>query len=151
MLDHSQPRDKAMYMVLQAVVCILHLENSVGLKSIETILRSGLSNAMQGTLTWTTSMDIQKRQDEYTDCIATIMETRILGTVSAPTQWCFPLMDDKKMGSLSMDNNRTRATVNAIEELIEVSYPDLDENKAKLLQCFPRYKAAMHYTVPCIH
>ena len=143
MLTHSEARDKAMYLVLQAVVCILHLENRVGLKSIESVLRSGLSKAIQGILTWTTSMGAKKRQDEYVDRITNIMQTRILGTASAPSQWRFPLTDDGKMGSLSMDNNRTRATVNNIEALIEVSFPDSDPNKAKLLRCFPRYRAAL--------
>ena len=143
MLTHSEARDKAMYLVLQAVVCILHLENRVGLKSIESVLRSGLSKAIQGILTWTTSMGAKKRQDEYVDRITNIMQTRILGTASAPSQWRFPLTDDGKMGSLSMDNNRTHATVNNIEALIEVSFPDSDPNKAKLLRCFPRYRAAL--------
>jgi hypothetical protein len=143
MLTHSAPREKAMYLVLQAVVCILHLENRVGLKSIETILRSGLSNAMKGILEWTVSTGIQKRQDEYVKCITEIVQTRILGTLSAPSQWRFPLTDDGKMGSLSMDNNRTRAIVNLIEAIVEVSFPDSDHNKAKLLRCFPHYRAAM--------
>jgi hypothetical protein len=143
MLTHSETQDKAMYLVLQAVVCILHLENRVGLKSIESILRSGLSKALQGILTWTTSIGANKRQEEYVHHVTTIMQTRILGTASAPSQWRFPLTDDGKMGSLSMDNNRTRATVNNIEALIEVSFPDSDPNKAKLLRCFPRYRAAL--------
>jgi hypothetical protein len=37
MLSASEPKDQAMYLVLQAVVCILHLKNRVGLKSIESI------------------------------------------------------------------------------------------------------------------
>ena len=143
MLTHSEARDKAMYLVLQAVVCILHLENRVGLKSIESILRSGLSKALQGILTWTTSMGAKKRQEEYVHHVTNIMQTRILGTVSAPSQWRFPLTEDGKLGSLSMDNNRTRATVNNIEALIEVSFPDSDPNKAKLLRCFPSYRAAL--------
>ena len=143
MLMHSEPRDKAMYLVLQAVVCILHLENRVGLKSIESILRSGLSLALQGTLTWTSSNSLKKRQDEYVKCITDIMQTRILGTPTAPSQWRFPLTEDGKMGALSMDNNRTRATMNQIELLIDVSFPDDNPNKAILMACFPRYRAAL--------
>ena len=41
-----------------------------------------------------------------------IIQTRILGPVIAPSQWQFPLTDDRKMGMLSMDNDRTRATIN---------------------------------------
>jgi hypothetical protein len=143
MLMHSELCDKAMYLVLQAVVCILHLENRVGLKSIESIIRSGLSNAVQGSLTWTSSNSLKKRQDEYVNRVTDIMQTRILGTATAPSQWRFPLTEDGKMGALSMDNNRTRATMNQIELLIDVSFRDDDPNKANLIACFPRYRAAL--------
>ena len=115
MLTHSAPRDKAMYLVMQAVVCILHLENRVGLKSIEMILRSGFSNATEGALEWIASTGIQKRQEHYVARVTNIIQTRILGTESAPSQWRFPLTDDGKVGSLSMDNNRTRAIINEID------------------------------------
>ena len=54
-----------MYLVMQAVVCVLHLENRVGLKSIESILRSGLSNAIHGKLEWVVSNAKKTRQEEY--------------------------------------------------------------------------------------
>ena len=143
MLKESEPRDKAMYLVLQAVVCILHLENRVGLKSIESILRSGLSNATQGNLEWIQSTAIKKRQDEYIQCITNIIQTKILGTFSAPSQWRFPLSEDGIMGSLSMDNNRTRSIMNEIELIIEASFPESDGRRRRLLRCFPRYRAAL--------
>ena len=143
MLVESEPRDKAMYLVLQAVVCILHLENRVGLKSIESVLRSGLSNAVQGKLEWIQSKAVRKRQDEFIERITNIIQTRILGTFAAPSQWRFPLTEDGTMGSLSMDNNRTRLIVNEIELIIDVSFPDSDVNKGRLLRCFPSYRAAI--------
>jgi hypothetical protein len=62
MLADSEPNDRTMYLVMQAVVCILHLENRVGLKSIESILRSGLSNARKGLLDWTVASGVNRRQ-----------------------------------------------------------------------------------------
>ena len=47
------------------------------------------------------------------------------------------------MGSLSMDNNRTRSIINQLELLIEVCFPDSDANKRRLLRCFPRYRDAL--------
>ena len=38
MLRECEPRERAMYLAVQAVVCILHLENRVELKSIKSIL-----------------------------------------------------------------------------------------------------------------
>ncbi|KAI2494593.1 hypothetical protein MHU86_19918 [Fragilaria crotonensis] len=143
MLSESEPKDQAMYLVLQAVVCILHLENRVGLKSIESILRSGLSNARKGILEWTVASGAKRRQEEYIGCITTIIQTQILGSLMAPSQWRFPLTEEGNVGTLSMDNNRTRSVMNSIELLIEVSFPNSDDNKRRLLRCFPRYRAAM--------
>ncbi len=143
MLRDSKPRDKAMYLVLQAIACILHLENRVGLKSIESVLRSGLSNAIQGKLEWIKAKAIKKRQVEFIECITNIMQTRILGTYAAPSQWRFPLTEDGTMGSLSMDNNGTRLIINEFELIIEVSFPNSNANKRRLLRCLPRYRAAL--------
>ena len=143
LLLQGEPRDKAMYLVLQAVVCILHLENRVGLKSIESILRSGITNAIQGKLEWIHAHAVQKRQVDFIACITNIIQTQILGTNEGPSQWRFPLAEDGSMGTLSMDNNRTRSIVNEIELLIEVCFPDSDGRKRRLLRCFPRYRDAL--------
>ena len=87
MLSDSEPKDKSMYAAMQAVVCILHLENRVGLKSIESILRSGFSNARKGDLEWTVAANnVNKRQDEYVRAITRIIQTQILGTVQTSSQ-----------------------------------------------------------------
>jgi hypothetical protein len=143
MLAAGEPKEKAMYLVLQAVVCILHLENRVGLKLIESILRSGLSNAQKGVLEWMESNGAKKRQEEYVQRITTIIQTQILGTVTAPSQWRFPLSDDGTMGMLSMDNNQTLRVMNSIELVIEASFSVHDDNKSRLLFCFPHYRAAI--------
>ena len=143
MLADSEPKDRAMYLVLQAVVCILHLENRIGLKSIESILRSGISNARRGTLDWISATSVNRRQEEYVNCISKVVRTQILGTTIAPSQWRFPLTEDGEMGTLSMDNNRTRSVMNSIEAIIEKSFLSQDANKDLLLRCFPRYRAAI--------
>jgi hypothetical protein len=143
MLADSEPKEQAMYLVLQAVVCILHLENRIGLKSIESILRSGISNARKGNLDWIMAKGINRRQEQYVKRITSIMRSEILGTTIAPSQWRFPLTEEGTMGTLSMDNNRTRSVMNAIELLIVKSFPTVDANKDLLLRCFPRYRAAI--------
>ena len=143
MLRESQPKDQAMYLVLQAVPCILHLENRVGLKSIESVLRSGLSNAQKGILDWTTAMGIQARQDQYVQRISSIIGCNILGTAIAPAQWRFPLAEDGSMGTLSMDTNRTRAVMNSMERLVDASFPTDSVDRKRLLRCFPKYRAAI--------
>jgi hypothetical protein len=105
-----------------------------------------VTNARAGLLNWTVANGISRRQDEYVRRITSIMQTEILGTSFAPSQWRFPLADEGNMGSLSMDNNSTRRVVNAIELLIEASFDgdgDLNERKNLLLHCFPHYRAAL--------
>jgi hypothetical protein len=119
MLADSEPKDRAMYLALQGVVCILYLENRVGLKSIESILCSGLSNARKGVLNWIVAKGVSRRQDEYIRRIISIMQTEILGTTFAPSRWRFPLTEEGTMGTLLMDNNCTHLVVNAIELLID--------------------------------
>jgi hypothetical protein len=143
MLADSEPKEQAMYLVLQAVVCILHLENRVGLKSIESILRSGISNARMGLLDWITTTSVNRRQEEYVERISRIIRNEILGTPFAPSQWRFPLNEEGNMGSLSRDNNRSRLVMNSIELLIVQSFPLADVNRDLLLRCFPRYRAAI--------
>ena len=142
MLADSEPKEQAMYLVLQAVVCILHLENRVGLKSIESILRSGISNARMGLLDWIATTSVNRRQELYVERVTRIIRNEILGTPFAPSQWRFPLNEEGIMGSLSMDNNRTRRVMNSIELLI-VQFPMADVNRDLLLRCFPRYRAAI--------
>jgi hypothetical protein len=72
------------------------------------------------------------------------MQTQILGTMHAPSQWRFPLTEEGNMGSLSMDNNCTRLVMNSIELLVDASFSDLDDNKNRLLQCFPQYRAGIN-------
>ena len=142
MLAESEPKEQAMYLALQAVVCILHLENRVGLKSIESILRSGLSNARMGLLDWIATTSVNRRQELYIERKSSIIRNEILGTPFAPSQWRFPLNEEGIMGSLSMNNNRTRLVMNSIELLIVQSFPNA-ENRRLLLRCFPRYRAAI--------
>ncbi len=47
------------------------------------------------------------------------------------------------MGTLSMDNNRTRLVMNSIELIVEESFANSDPNKHLLLTCFPRYREAI--------
>jgi hypothetical protein len=145
MLMHSQPCDKAMYWDLQAVVCILDLENRVGLtKSIESILRLGFSLALQGTLTWTSSKSLKKQQDETLSAQRTSFRQESLEPLWHHHNGDFCLTEDGRMGALSMDNNRTRA--NQIELLIDVSFPDDNPNKAILMGALVILRKNTDYT-----
>ena len=87
---------------------------------------------------------VSMQQEEYVRRITCIMQTRVLGSAFAPSQWRFPLTEDGNMGTLSMDNNQTCVVMNSIELLIEASFSDADKNKCHLLRCFPHYRAAIN-------
>jgi hypothetical protein len=40
--------DKALFLLMQAIPCVLHMENRVGLKFFTMIVLEGLSNARKG-------------------------------------------------------------------------------------------------------
>jgi hypothetical protein len=96
---------------------------------------------MEGILEWMESNGGKKRQQEYVNRMSSIIQTKVLGTVTAPSQWRFLLTEEGNMGALEMDNNRTRSMINEIELIIEGSFPDSDDNKQRLLCCFPQYRA----------
>ena len=106
-----------------------HLENQIWLKSIVSILCSGISDARRGALDWILARRVNWRQEDYVNRISSIICTHILGTSMAPSQWRFPLTEEGAMGILSNDNNRTWTVMNMIEVIIEACLPTADTNK----------------------
>jgi hypothetical protein len=48
-LAHSQNQENALFLLLQCIPCILHLENHIGLKMLTMLLIDGLTSAKDGT------------------------------------------------------------------------------------------------------
>ena len=48
----SEKKKNALYGLLDAIPCILHLENRISLKIVEMLIRAGLDNAKMNLLSW---------------------------------------------------------------------------------------------------
>ena len=116
------------------VPCILHLENRVGEKLLNMILRFGF----------------QKRQQSPSAFIAEIQEVfrkEVLGSPECPPQWKLPFKEDSD-GSIQLEpiqerNTVVRGMVNDIDKILENALPESEQNfKAKLIvACFIYCKA----------
>jgi hypothetical protein len=113
----------AMYLVINALPCILHLENRVGLKIMTRLLRIGMSNAKEGLLEGLGSCDTD-RIANYLAKVESICCNEIWGSELTPVSWKCPYdAKEKTVGTLCLDNGRTREVVQAIEVLVEFCIP----------------------------
>jgi hypothetical protein len=141
-IDSCERKETALFLLMQTVPCILHLENRVGLKQLEMLIGKGLSNAEEGTILSHLSSPI-KRKDEYVRRIEITVNEVLLGDELRPSQWHCPY--DKASGTLgpiSFENYRTRKVIANLEVLVEVSVPDFGE-KEKWNRCLVQYKTAL--------
>ena len=117
-----------MYLLIQAIPCILHLEMRVGLKILEMIIDKGLSNAEDNTLAWQQSLNsnsIGTRKVQLAEAVELVINEFILGTPGAPGQFKIRFEEDKATGNryvlskISLQNNAVRAIVNDMAHIID--------------------------------
>jgi hypothetical protein len=141
-LAHGTPSEGAMFLLIQAIPCILHMENRVGIKILTMLVIEGLSNAKAGLL----YPDIRAegpRISHFFRSIADIVNKQVLGTPDNSAEWECATDDKKKeIGTITMDNMRTRAIMAKLELLIEECIVKLDD-KAKWLACIPKFRDGM--------
>jgi hypothetical protein len=117
------------------IPCILHLENRVGEKIINMIIRFGF----------------QKRQQSPTEFIRNLQQlfrTEVLGTPECPSQWKVPFSTDSdgsvKIEPIQERNTVIRAMLKEVERIAEGCIPDNErEFKDKLAQACSKYAEAM--------
>ena len=114
--DSKQTR-APMITICQAIPCILHLENRVG----ERILKMLLIEALE-----IRDGEPSASIDEYSNTFERIINTEILGSHYAPSQWSIPKGSngDMLIGKITMDNNMTRKIINSIQPLIDLLIVD---------------------------
>ena len=85
-----------------------------------------------------------KRIEHFFTDVESILNTKIIGDGMSPSQWQCPQADkDKKeIGTITLDNNRTRKVVNKMELLIELCLPNADE-KCKWNNAIAHYRQGM--------
>ena len=125
-LDHCTPKDGALFLIYNAIPCILHMENRVGIKILTMLLVEGLSNVKEKTI-FENIQHEGPRIHTFLNRIAIVTNREILGNDENPSQWEVPY--DKKskvIGLISLCNNRTRKFINNLGVLISICTPEGD-------------------------
>ena len=130
-IERCQASPKALYLMIQAIPCILHLEMRVGLKILTMIINAGLGNASAKKLTW---QDLQaketsnQRKDDLAQTVEKVINEFILGTEAAPGQFKLKFERDHNTGNqhvisqISLANSAVRSIINDINLVIDKLY-----------------------------
>jgi len=143
-LQHGQKIEssKAFLSLHDAVPCILHLENRVGLKFFTMLLRAGLSNTVSGN-TFSVITAQGARFDAFFSSVNEIMNMIVIGTTIYPGQWDCPKDKGKnKVGIICLDNNCTRKVVNSFDLFVDLCIVDENE-KYQWKRSIDQYRKAM--------
>jgi hypothetical protein len=121
-LEHGQQRNGALFLLMQAIPCILHMENRVGIKVITMLLIRGLSNVKEGIL-YSQHKSMSKRIEMYIEDVTKIVSTKILGDEDGPAQWNFPYNPEtKEIAALCIENGKMRTVLLKLELIVDVSF-----------------------------
>jgi hypothetical protein len=95
----------ALYLVINALPCILHLENCVGLKILSQLLRIGMHHVKANTGDVASETD---RIKQFLTRVEEQMNFSVLGTEERLIVWKCPYnKDTKQVGTICLDNVRT--------------------------------------------
>jgi hypothetical protein len=86
-----------LFLVMQAVPCILHCKNRVCIKILTMLLIEGFSNAQAGTIFGHFSNSKKARCERYSELVEQIMNTGILRDQFDPVQWELPMVENDLM------------------------------------------------------
>jgi hypothetical protein len=152
-IEHgNRGRATALFTVLNNPPCILHMHNRIVLKILTTVLRHGLSNAMQGH-----TIDVlfpgldqndpnlkmpseTKRFEAYVELVQRVFNTQIWGSDFAPTHWNMPVDPQKRIIlTLCLDNERCKRAMENIDSLLEICFRP-DQEPEEYSHCFFLYR-----------
>ena len=112
----------ALHLIINAIPCILHLENRVGLKIFTRLLRIGLDNAKEGILSAEAGENV--RIDAYLVTMQELCNTTVWGTDERPVRWTCPYdTATKKITTICLDNVKTRKVINALDSIVDKCIP----------------------------
>jgi hypothetical protein len=107
----AEGKEAALMLIMQAIPCIMHLENRVGEKLITVLLAMGseIFRRERGL----------KSLKRYCTAVEHIVNTKILGTLARPKQWKVPLNDKgDAINKVSLSNKKTRQFIDSMDELV---------------------------------
>ena len=132
-LEHGRKREGALFLLLQAIPCILHMENRVGLKILTMLLTEGVHNSMEGQIYADIPITHRKKLfNKFLDDIEGKINYEIFGDLLNPTQWKCPRDSSGehcKILDITLDNNKTRELMNNLEPLICMCVVDVERRQ----------------------
>ena len=141
-LEHGKEQDGALFLLIQAIPCILHLENRVGIKILTLVLCDGLSNVKAGKV-FGHERHEGKRIKLFLETVERILNVEVFGTPRNPAHWRVPFdIKKKEIGTLTMANGRTRSIMLNLGALIDLCIID-EEDLRKWKHCIPLINRAL--------
>jgi hypothetical protein len=126
-LDHSKKQDNALFLLLQCIPCILHLENRVGLKMLTMLLTDGLTSAKDGTL-YGKHLCESKSIEKFLAGVEGILNSAILGDERNPAHVSIPYEPKEKvLGQLTLENTKMRTVMGELNMLIDYCIVDVSD------------------------
>jgi hypothetical protein len=133
----QEGKESALILIMQALPCIINLENRVGEKLITVLLALGaeLFQRRRGV----------KSLTQYAQSIQHVVNTRILGTAQRPKQWRLYLKKKDSILKVSLSNNKTRRYMDSIAALVDhiFQHPDDDLKRQAWHEMIRKYNRAM--------
>ena len=141
-LKTNKRPETALFLLMQVIPCILHMEMRVGLKVLTMIILEGIAESKAGNLFPELNTPNQ-RVKAYINSIEMTMNDRVLGDETDSSTWQCPFdHKEQKLGTISLENVKVRKVLSKIELFIEISVFKQDR-KLKWLQCVPKYMTAI--------
>jgi hypothetical protein len=149
-IEHGTEVPGALFLIMAAVPCILHAENRMGLKFLTCLLSHGFQHAASGGLY--KDMTPAKQREKFIDDVQEAINTSLLGDEVFPTSWVMPTVKDKEsdslnVGTICLDNTKTRKIVDQIDVIIDICIPPDDPQygiaNKEYKECFKYYRDAM--------
>ena len=146
--DQFKNSDKttALVYMMDAVPCILHMENRMGLKLLTMLLREGLEHVKNQELPWidqTKDGGMATNVQDFQDMLNQKINSTVLGSDDMPTQWQIPY-DQKaqQIATICMDNVRIRRMIDGFGSLIDLCTVD-EDRRTMWKDCLQHYKSSM--------
>lgn len=135
-------QDSALFVIMNAIPCSLHMENRMAIKIMERLFKFGLSNAVAGKLPHWDASSEDGRIQNFLNGVQGIMNRNILGKEDRPYTWRLPFDPrTKEVTAISMDNERTRKVIANIGLLADKCL--LANDLIKWNEAMKHYRAAM--------
>jgi len=145
-VDKSERPETALFLLLQAVPCILHMENRVALKMITVLVLEGIKNVEDGLIFNELHGEVQRIR-EYIQAVERIVNESILGDVWNPAQWICPYdYTEKSLGPIKFENWRSRLIMENLPQIIDISMTadgEFENRKGTWNRLVPKYLSFM--------